>query len=178
MKKALLIIDMQKGSFTSKTPRHDSENIIKRINPLSEEFCKQGLPVIFIQHDGTKENEFIPNTTEWEILNSLNIPLNSFFVQKYANDIFYQSKLKEVLDNLNITELFITGCATDFCVESSIQSAITKDYDLTIIADAHTTGNRPHIRASKIIEHYNWVWQNMIPTKGKVQVIKTLDFIS
>ena len=33
-----------------------------------------------------------------------------------------------------------------------------------------TTGERPHLRAEQVIEHYNWVWQNMIPTKGEIKV--------
>jgi nicotinamidase-related amidase len=66
--------------------------------------------------------------------------------------------------------LFITGCATDFCVESTIQSALTKDYTIIVVSDGHTTGERPHLTAKKIIEHYNWVWQNMLPTEGKIEV--------
>ena len=50
--KALLIIDMQKVSFTSKTPRFNSDDVIKRINILSDKFRKNGDIVIFIQHNG------------------------------------------------------------------------------------------------------------------------------
>src|SRR5690606_35544843 len=80
------------------------------------------------------------------------------------------------LTELNITELFITGCATDFCIESTIQSALTKDYNITVVENGHTTGERPHLKAEKVIEHYNWVWRNMIPTKGKIEV-KTFEEI-
>jgi len=54
--KALLIIDMQKVAFTVQTPRYDAEQVIDRINSLSALFRKMGEPVIFIQHDGSKEN--------------------------------------------------------------------------------------------------------------------------
>ena len=49
--KALLIIDMQKGSFTPKTPRFDAIGVINRINRLADLFRKEGFPVIFVQHD-------------------------------------------------------------------------------------------------------------------------------
>jgi len=91
-------------------------------------------------------------------------------IDKYANDIFYKSELQSKLIELKINELFITGCATDFCVESTIQSALTKDYNITVVENGHTTGERPHLKAKKVIEHYNWVWRNMIPTKGKIEV--------
>lgn len=51
-----------------------------------------------------------------------------------------------------------------------MQSAITKEYNITVVADRHTTGDRDHLSAKKNIEHYNWVWQNRIPTKGNLKV--------
>ncbi len=169
--RALLIIDMQKGSFTSETPRYDTSGVIDRINKLSNLFRTTNAHVIHIQHDGTKFNDFIPYTTEWEILDDLDKTNTDHYIDKYANDCFYQSKLQTKLIDLDIKEIFITGCATDFCVEATIQSALTKDYNITIVQDGHTTGDRPHLTAKKVIEHYNWVWQNMIPTNGSIKVM-------
>ncbi len=170
--KALLIIDMQKGSFTQQTPRFDTKGVIRRINILGEMFRQADFPVIFIQHDGTKMNEFVPDTTEWELLDELNVGSTDIFINKYANDAFYKSNLEIKLKELNVNELIITGCATDFCVESTVQSALSKDFNVTVVKGAHTTGDRPHLNAGKVIEHYNWVWQNMTPTKGTIRVIE------
>ena len=175
--KALLIIDMQKGSFTPETPRYQAKEVVTRINALADMFRQSGFPVIFIQHDGSKLNEFIPHTTAWELLDELSLKSTDIFISKVANDVFYQSNLQQQLSKLNIHELFITGCATDFCVESSIQSGLARDYHITVVSDGHTTAERPHLKASKIIEHYNWVWQNMIPTKGSIKV-RSMDQIS
>jgi nicotinamidase-related amidase len=170
-KKALLIIDMQKGSFTPKTPRFDTDGVVNRINELARIFREAGFPVIYIQHDGTKANEFIPNSEEWELLDILEVEPSDIMTSKTANDSFYNSNLDLKLKELNINELLITGCATDFCVESTIQSALAKDYNIIVVSDGHTTGNRPHLSAEKVIEHYNWVWQNMVPTKGTIKVM-------
>lgn len=168
--KALLVIDMQKGSFTPETPRHDTPGVVNRINALATQFRASGNPVLFIQHDGSAMNEFIPKTTEWDLLDELVVESNDLLVDKYANDVFYQSNLQATLSQLGAKELFITGCATDFCVESTVQSALSKNFDITVIADGHTTGDRPHLKAEQVIAHYNWVWQNMIPTQGHLQV--------
>ena len=162
---------MQKGSFTKNTPRFDTEGVVNRINLLAQKFRNLDLPVIYIQHDGTRDNEFLPNTFDWEILSELNVIDSDIKINKYANDVFYKSNLKKTLTEYNVNELYITGCATDFCVEATIQSALAKDFNLTIVADGHTTGERPHLKATQVIEHYNWVWQNMIPTKGNISVI-------
>lgn len=87
--------------------------------------------------------------------------------------MFYKSELQSKLNEIQVGELFITGCATDFCVESTIQSALIKDYNITVVKDGHTTGERPHLKAEQVIEHYNWVWQNMIPTNGHIKVEAT-----
>lgn len=170
-KKALLIIDMQKGSFTQATPRYNTEGVIQIINSLSEAFRLNSWPVLFIQHDGRAENNYIPYTTEWEILDDLHRDSSDIFIDKNANDVFYNSELQKKLTLLHIQELVITGCATDFCVESTVQSALSKDYHITVIEDGHTTSDRPHLLARQVINHYNWVWKNMLPTQGIIQVI-------
>ncbi len=175
--RAILIIDMQKGSFTPKTPRYDSEGVVKRINQLSLYFRENNQSVIIIQHDGSQNNEFIPNTEEWEVLDSLTLNPDDIYINKFINDAFYNSKLDETLKDLNITELYFTGCATDFCIESTIQSAIAKDYSVTIVSDAHTTADRPQLKAKQVIDHYNWVWQNMIPNQNEVKVLTTNEII-
>ncbi|WP_299442687.1 isochorismatase family protein [uncultured Aquimarina sp.] len=175
-KEALLVIDMQKGSFTAKTPRFDTDGVVKRINELALLFREKKLPVLFIQHDGTGTGAFEKNTEEWENLDELIVKSSDILIDKYANDVFYKSILQSKLIELNVKKLLITGCATDFCIESTIQSALTKEYDITVVSNGHTTGDRPHLKAEKVIEHYNWVWENMIPTKGKVDV-KTFEQI-
>jgi nicotinamidase-related amidase len=171
--KALLIIDMQKGSFTPDTPRYDTEGVVSRINSIAEHFRSHNFPVIFIQHDGSQWDVYKPNTEEWELLDELEVKPSDLIVSKIANDSFYKSKLESILNEHNINEILITGCATDFCVESTVQSAITKDYDITIVEDAHTTGERPNISAKDVIDHYNWIWKNMIPTKGLLRVLSS-----
>ncbi len=168
---------MQKGSFTPKTPRYDSNGVIKRINQLVDYFRENSYKVIVIQHDGTKNNEFIPNTEEWEVLDELTLNPDDIYINKFINDAFYNSKLDATLKELNITELCFTGCATDFCVESTIQSAITKDYSVTVISDAHTTADRPQLKAKQVIDHYNWVWSNMVPNQNEVKVLTTNEII-
>jgi nicotinamidase-related amidase len=169
-KKALLVIDMQKGSFTALTPRHDADGVVQRINLVAQAFRANSLPVFFIQHDGTSAGDFVPHTPRWELLDNLKVEASDIPISKYANDVFYRSDLQSQLEQYSVDELIISGCATDFCVEATIQSALSKDYNIIVMEDGHTTGERPHLKAVQVIEHYNWVWKNMIRTKGIVHV--------
>lgn len=129
---ALIIIDMQIGSFKPYSLRHDTIGTIERINLLSKKFRDNKQFVIFIQHDGSKENNFVPNTDDWQILPELNRFPEDIIVCKIANDSFYHSELYNILIERNIKELFICGCATDFCVDSTAKSALTKTLKLQL----------------------------------------------
>jgi nicotinamidase-related amidase len=169
--KALFIIDMQLGSFKPYSLRHDTMGVIERINKLSAQFRLSGDKIIFIQHDGSKENAFLPGTDDWNILPELDVQPTDIMVSKTANDAFYKTNLSEILSGHDITELFLTGCATDFCIDATIKSALSRDYNITVVADAHTTASRPHIDAETVINHYNWLWADMTPTAHRIEVV-------
>ncbi len=178
-KKALLIIDMQRGDFPPAKFKYQAESTIEKINQAAARFRMAGSLVIYIQHDGSAENAFIPGSHDWEILPELTQAPEDKVVSKTANNAFYRSELDALLRQLDIEELFISGSATDFCVNATVQAALALDYRVTVIADAHTTGNeRPKLDAPDLIEHYNWVWANMTPTRGtvRVQSLKQLGF--
>ena len=175
--KALLIIDMQAGSFSG-IPRFDAMHVVEVITSLSGLYRKNEDKVIFIQHDGSKENCFIPGTDEWKILPDLVINKEDILISKTANDAFYQTDLNSFLRSNGINDITITGCATDFCVEATVQSALVKDYNITIVRDGHTTADRPYANAKTVIDHYNWIWENMSPTQGKLEVIAFEDLIA
>jgi Amidases related to nicotinamidase len=175
--KALLVIDMLVGVFKPETPRFDAEGVVQRINLLSNYFRANGDKVIFIQHDGTKENIFLPGSSDWNILPTLNQSPNDVVLSKTANDSFYNTDLEMVLKKYDIEELFITGCATDFCVDATVHSALSKDYNIVVVKDCHTTANRPHLSAEKVIQHHNWIWENMYPTNGKIKLASSKELI-
>jgi hypothetical protein len=57
-----------------------------------------------------------------------------------------------------------------------VKSALTHDYNVTIIADAHTTADRPFLEAVKVIDYFNWLWADLIPTEGKVKVVTSSEY--
>ena len=166
---ALLIIDMQIGSFRL-SKRFDEVGIVKRLNQVADIFRKNNKPVIFIQHDGTKENYLHTGTEDWKILPGLKKGELDLYVEKEANDSFYKTNLAGLLEKYKINHLYITGCATDFCVNATVHSALVKDFNLTIVKDCHTTADRSHMKAEENIKFHNWLWENLTPTKGKIKV--------
>ena len=168
--KALLIIDMQVGSFKPETPRFDAEEVVQRINALSTYFRRNGDKVIFMQHDGTKENAFLPGSPDWHIVPALIHQREDIVIGKTSNDAFYRTDLDHVLKKCGIRQLFITGCATDFCVDATVHAALSRDYHVVVVKDCHTTADRPHLNAEKVIQHHQWLWENMYSTRGKIEL--------
>ncbi len=166
----LLVVDMQVGLFEGELQRHDADGVVGRINQVAGVVREKGGAVVFIQHDGPEGDSLEPETPGWEILPSLERMQSDPVVRKRACDPFYETALQEVLDDIGTTRLIVTGCATDFCVDSTVRSAASKDYDLAVVEDAHTTGDRPHLDAKTIITHHNWLWENLILPGRKVNV--------
>ncbi len=173
---ALLIIDMQVGSFAS-APRYDAEGVIQRINGLADHFRQTGKPVIFIQHDGSKENYLFSGSDDWKILPGLVQKEHDVYIEKTANDSFYKTNLDDYLRMNHIDRLYITGCATDFCVNATVHSGLVKDYNIVIVKGCHTTADRPNQTAENLIDFHNWLWGNLTPTLGSI-TIKSFEEIS
>lgn len=167
--KALLIIDMQKASF-SQCRRFDKDKVIERINGLSETFRKKSLPVVFIQHSGTEADGHKAHSEGWEILDELTQAQSDEIVQKTNCDSFYKTPLETFLKNNGVHEILISGCATDFCVDTTIRSAISKDFSITIPQGCHTTADRPHIEAQTVIKHHESIWADLITPNSKIRV--------
>ena len=167
----LLVIDMQVGLFESSTPRYDAQGVVQRINNVAEAVRATGGNVIFIQHDDQAGSVLEPHTKGWELLPSLEQAGEDFLVRKQACDAFYETELGNILDAHDPKPLIITGCATDFCVDTTVRAAASRDYEVMVVEDGHTTANRPHLNAEDIIQHHNWVWKSLILPRSQVKVL-------
>lgn len=174
----LLVIDMQVGLFGESTPRYDAESVVQRINTVAGAVRTSGGSVIFIQHDGQAGGILEPDTEGWEFLPALERSEEDLVVRKQACDAFYETDLGRVLDERDPKPLIITGCATDFCVDTTVRAAASRDYEVVVVEDGHTTANRPHLKAEDIIKHHNWVWKGLILPRSQVKVLPASRVVS
>lgn len=175
MSNALIIIDMQRGSFTPETPRYASQAVIARINDLAAKCRAANGKVIFVQHDGPEGDPHHPEAPGWHLLPDLDVQEGDLFVRKTACDSFLSTDLDQILQSNSIKRLFVTGCATEFCVDTTIRSALARGYETNVPADAHTTAERPHLPAKHIIAHHNATWADFISPAGPALVCDSAD---
>jgi nicotinamidase-related amidase len=173
---ALLIIDMQNACI-GEVPRFDLSNVLNVINSLSAKFRESGSLVVHIQHE-EESGSFSKNTEGWQIYSDINVVDSDHFISKSYCDAFINTNLKALLDENHVTRLTVTGCATDFCVDSTIKGAISHGFDLVVPSDGHTTADRPHVGAKELISHFNWNWANLIIGKQTIQVVPSCDILN
>ena len=138
-------------------------------NEITKVVRATGGIVIFVQHED--HGSLNPDTEGWVILPVLERMDTDLLLRKQACDSFYETNLPDLLEQYHVQEIIITGCATDFCVDTTIRAAASRNYEVVVVEDAHTTKDRPHLDAKSIIRHHNWMWENLILPRNEVKVL-------
>ena len=161
----MLVVDMQVGLLNG-AAKHDLDAVIERINRLAAKIREQSGTVIFVQHSGGKGDDFEPETPGWALLPELDRDPADIVIEKTLNDPFAGTDLAARLEEIAPVRVFITGWATDFCVDGTVRSAVSNHYNVVVVTDAHTLNDRPHLDAESVIRHHNWIWGRLITQKS------------
>ena len=172
---ALVVIDVQVDVVKEAFER-DSK--IANMVTAVEKARAAGLPVIWVQ-----DYESLPIGTDgWQIVPELT-PLDSDHrVGKIYRSSFEETNLEEVLSSLSIGHLYICGAETNNCVRHTCHAALERGYDVTLIADAHTTTgfewNGFIVDAARVIDEQNTnFYDNQMPGRS-IRAIKVADLLN
>ncbi|MER7046352.1 cysteine hydrolase family protein [Streptomyces jumonjinensis] len=156
---ALLVIDMQ-NTLVSLAFR--AAETVAAIAGLRERAKAAGVPVVTIQHRGTGVEA---GTEGWRIVPELTPAAGEETVHKTSADSFLDTDLDDTLKALGVTEVVVTGFATEFCVDTTARQALSHRYDVVLVADGHTTSDRPesgeYISSERSIAHHNGIYRYM-----------------
>jgi nicotinamidase-related amidase len=172
---ALIVVDMQVGLLDG-PPKHDLKGVLQRINALAAVVRDQGGTVVWIRHCGKDGDGFEPGSKGWEFLPELDRQPADIVVDKTLNDSFAGTALHDMLQRRLPNRLLVAGWATDFCVDATVRSAVSRDYHVVVVGDAHTLSDRPHLSAPAVIRHHNWVWTGLL-TNRSVRVVPAAELI-
>lgn len=164
---ALLVIDMQVGMLEGNATPYNLDHVVQRINDVAQAMRNCSRPVILVQHHGAIGDPFAEGEPGWRFLPSLRQAQTDLIIAKTICDAFYNTRLDSLLKQHQVDELLISGWATDFCVDTTIRAAASRDYNITVISDAHTAADRPHLNAAAIIQHHNLTWSSLILPQGR-----------
>ena len=171
---ALIVIDMQVGLLEG-PPKCDLAGVVRRINAIAD-FVRRTGKVVWIRHCGKEGDGFAPHSPGWAFLPELDCQPADVVVDKTLNDAFARTALNDVLQGMAADRVIVTGWATDQCVDSTVRSAISRGYDVVAVSDGHTVSDRPHLAATEVIRHHNWVWGDLL-TDRSVRVMTAAELL-
>ena len=85
---------------------------------------------------------------------------NELIVDKNASGTFNSTGIDQLLRNLGLETLIVTGMATDICVKTTARDAADRGYNMIVVEDAAATFVAEHHRAalSAMARVYTQVW--------------------
>jgi nicotinamidase-related amidase len=170
---ALLVIDMQVALFAG-SAKFDAVGLVSRINRLSRQIRDSGGRVVFVRHT-EDSGDFKAGNAGWQLLPDLEVDEQDDVISKSTCDCFAATELSTLIPPQAARRLIITGCATDFCVDTTVRSAAVRGYDVWAPEDGHTTADRPHLSAEQVIQHHNYIWSDFIGARGPVNITRMSD---
>ena len=156
MTQALLVIDVQNGMLSA-DPIYQGEQLLANIRSVLDRACSARVPVIYVQHDGPTGDELEPGTAGWAIHTDVTPQPGEPVVRKTTPDAFHRTSLQDELSKGGIDRLVICGLQSEFCIDTTCRRAFSLGYQVTLVADAHSTYDRGSLSATQIIELENSV---------------------
>ncbi|MHA0288955.1 isochorismatase family protein [Mycobacterium sp. C3-094] len=167
---ALLVVDVQNdvvgGAF-----RRDT--VVANIARLVERARREGTAVVWVRHH---DDQLPHGSTGWQIVAELSPADGEPIVDKTYGDAFEATSLERTLADLGVGRLVVTGAETDACVRSTLHGAFVRGYDVVLVADAHTAGDKTSWGAPPVpavIDHTNLYWSHQAAPGRVAEVIPT-----
>lgn len=86
---------------------------------------------------GSKESEILAELAPIE---------NEIVLSKGASGVFNSTAIDQILRNLNIDTLIVTGVVTNYCVETAVRDAGDRGYNVTLVSDGCAAMSAEHQR--------------------------------
>jgi nicotinamidase-related amidase len=165
---ALLVIDVQAGPMWGTYKRDETFAVIKKMIGKAE---GEDVPIFYIQFEGPENDLLARGSQFWQFAQGINPRKEDFIIPKMAADSFFQTDLKKELQRRNITHLFVVGVRTEYCIDTTCRAALSLGFDVTLIADGHTTVDEfGFLPVEQVIHHYNTVLSRINTPERRILV--------
>ncbi|MCB1693949.1 MAG: isochorismatase family protein [Pseudomonadales bacterium] len=134
-KRALVVVDVQVGVMDS---AWDADRVIANVARTVENARANNVPVIWVQHS---DGELQMGSDAWQWVPSLTQRDDETVVHKQHECSFEETNLEHALAAHDASHIVLAGAATNWCIRATAYGALDRGYDLTLVSDAHTTGD-------------------------------------
>jgi nicotinamidase-related amidase len=154
-RQALLIVDMINDFRFCDGPElfRRALPVARAIVKLRERAHKAGVPVIYVNDNFAKWHDTFQTTIETietasdegrEIVSMLRPANDDYYVLKPDRSGFYETPLEVLLDDLDVSEVVITGVTTDICILFTAHDAHMRDLAVGVPRDCTTALTNSH----------------------------------
>jgi nicotinamidase-related amidase len=150
---ALLIVDVQNELVDEKP--FNIDRTLFNIKELLDACRKKEVEVIYIQHDGEKEENLEPFSYGWDIHDSIRPKQGEKVIRKTFNSAFKNTELEQYLNTKNIKTLILVGMQTEYCIDTTCRVAFEKGYKLIMPEYTNTTFDNEDMTGSEIYRYHN-----------------------
>ena len=167
---ALVVIDVQKGVVEG---AHERDAVVANVKTAVDKARDAGVPVVWVQHN---DDNLPKGSDKWQYVDELDPQDSEALVHKSYGDSFEDTDFEDVLASAKVGKLVVAGAQTDECIRSTIHGAFARGYDVTLVADAHTTEDLSDYGAPTpdlVIAHTNLYWKYAEAPGREAGVVKT-----
>jgi nicotinamidase-related amidase len=157
---ALLVIDVQRALLDELAPERRAA-FAQTLQDLLKDARATGCPIVYVRHDGSP-NELLPGTPDWEVAAEIAPLPGEPIVEKRFRDAFRETALADVLSDLGVDELFVSGMQTEYCVDATVREAERRGYRVTLVEDAHATSPGGGLTEEQIRAHVHRVTRDEV----------------
>jgi len=144
---AVIVIDMIHDFVDGKFGSERAQKIVPRIKSLLDRAREKGIPVIYVKDahvEGDKELEVwgkhaMKDDEGSQIIPELAPQPGDYVLEKNRYSCFYETGLEDLLYDLDVKEVILTGVATDICVRHTAADAFFRGFDIIIPRDCVDT---------------------------------------
>lgn len=168
---ALVLVDVQVNMWMDgEWELYNKSAVLDTLEHLLQRARNEGVPIIYIQNNGGVGEPDEPGTEGWQIHPRLAPVDSDIVVQKTVPSAFEENELDRLLKDRGIERLVVAGVQTDVCVNANCEAALSHDYDVVLVRDAHTTFDGDDLTAPEIVDKYNESLASMLSVKNAADI--------
>ncbi len=170
----LLVIDMQKGLVDEDLYAFDT--FIDRTVRLVDTARKNGVEVIFVQHDAGLDSGMSVGDEDFEIIDQIAPKDGEKVFTKTINSCFGNNEFKEYMENLDDKRLMIVGLQTNYCIDCTVKSAFERGFEGIIPEGTNSTFDNDYMTGETTVRYYNEdVWEELVEAVTFEEAIAMLE---
>jgi nicotinamidase-related amidase len=171
---ALVVVDVQRGLIDGF--EKDWREVLPVIRELASRARGASVPVVVVQHCGGRPSHPLhPSQSGWALHPALDPQPQDVGVTKRWSDAFRDTDLDTLLREADVSRVVLVGAQTEYCVDTTARRAASLGYDVTLVADGHTTSENGLLTREQIISHHNQTLANLAVDGVTLRVLRAAE---